>query len=365
MRVLHIFNSLLPSGAETMWAGAKDVLRQSKVETHVLATLTDIGSYSEEMRKAGFKVHHVWHRAQHFLDLGYCWRLFTLLRKERFDAVQVHPEAWRLTNVLVARIAGVKRVVCSVHNVFERNGIRWIQRVLIANLIRLFGGQLVAVGESVCMNERRYLYEPLMIENWIDFGKFTRFSALERSEFLSRMSLPPDSVVVMTVANCNKVKNHAFLFRMARLLPANYYIIHIGAEDPRLGERELVAELGIEARVRFLGVRKDVLDLLAYADVYVMTSLREGFSISCLEALYSGIPSVVSDVPGLRDAADIPLCVIAPLEERMFANEVIEFANLDYLTRMNLKNATRNLMQKRFSMKKNVEKYLEMWGVKV
>lgn len=362
MKVLHIFNSLMPSGAETMWAAAKDLLQREGVETHVVATLPDLGPYAERMRECGFVVHHIPHTARHLVDLSYSYRMISFLRHERFDAVQIHPEAWRLTNVLLARLAGVRCVTTTIHSVFAATGLRRIQRVLRMLFIRMLGGHIVAIGASVRDCERRYGYVPKLIWNWIDMIRFAENeSKNEISATRSEWGLPLGAKAVIVVGNCAVVKNHAFLFRMAKHLPPNYYIIHVGREDPALGEREMVAGLGLTDRVRFLGARDDVPRLLTAADVFVMCSQKEGLGISCLEAMVKSIPSVVSDVPGLRDMSDIPLCAVVPLDEKAFASKVVEASELSTEERRKLAKMSHELIEKRFSLDRNVRDYLALW----
>jgi glycosyltransferase involved in cell wall biosynthesis len=77
--------------------------------------------------------------------------------------------------------------------------------------------------------------------------------------------------------------------------------LHAGEEEAGCPERALAQRLGIDDRVRFLGSVDDVPALFAASDVFVMPSLYEGFPIAPLEALASGLPTVLTDVPGLRD----------------------------------------------------------------
>jgi len=65
---------------------------------------------------------------------------------------------------------------------------------------------------------------------------------------------------------------------------------------------ELSRELGIAHGVIFAGYRKDVAECLAASDVFVSSSAKEGFSNVLLEALATGLPAVVTDVGGNRDA---------------------------------------------------------------
>jgi glycosyltransferase involved in cell wall biosynthesis len=63
--------------------------------------------------------------------------------------------------------------------------------------------------------------------------------------------------------------------------------------------KQLRRSLGLDARVRFLGDRDDVADLLAAADLFVLPSLYEGASGALIEAMALEVPAVVSDLPAL------------------------------------------------------------------
>ncbi|MBA2301618.1 MAG: GT4 family glycosyltransferase PelF [Acidobacteria bacterium] len=64
---------------------------------------------------------------------------------------------------------------------------------------------------------------------------------------------------------------------------------------------DLVQQLGVADRVRFLGHREDVPDVLAEADVFVLPSRSEAFPNSVMEAMAAGVPVVASDVGGIPE----------------------------------------------------------------
>ena len=63
----------------------------------------------------------------------------------------------------------------------------------------------------------------------------------------------------------------------------------------------LVQELGIASHVHFLGVRRDIPDLMNGADAFVLASAWEGLPMVLLEAAASGLPLVATDVGGVRE----------------------------------------------------------------
>lgn len=365
MKVLHIFNSLMPSGAETMLVAARNVLSRERVVVEVVATLPDIGIFADEMRSSELSVYHIPHMRRRWIDLPYMVQMFRFIRENKYDAVQIHPEAWRLTNVLVARLAGVKSIVTTVHNIFAPRGLRFIQRSLRMWMIERLGAKIVAIGDSVCENEIHFGTHPIKIYNWFDLFRFRRSSDNKlRSEYRKELHLSEETKVVAVVGNCNAIKNHPFLIRLLTRLPSQYVVLHVGRENEGLThERRIADELGVLERIRFVGSRKDVGDLLESADVYVMCSLREGLSIACLEALSKGLPSVVADVPGLRDVAKIvPLCVKAQLDEEEFSRKILEQANLDEGRLLDLRRTTNEVLAQRFSVEKNVRHYVDLWN---
>jgi glycosyltransferase involved in cell wall biosynthesis len=79
-------------------------------------------------------------------------------------------------------------------------------------------------------------------------------------------------------------------------------VLLVAGEGPARQELERAAERsGLDA-VRMLGYRSEIREVLAAADFFVLSSLREGLSFSLLEAMSIGLPPVVSDAPGNPEA---------------------------------------------------------------
>ena len=80
--------------------------------------------------------------------------------------------------------------------------------------------------------------------------------------------------------------------------------IVIAGDGPAQEQLErLAGNLGVTDRVRFIGFREDVADLLAACDLVVLPSLREGLSISLLEAMAAGKPIIATNIGSQREVA--------------------------------------------------------------
>jgi glycosyltransferase involved in cell wall biosynthesis len=139
--------------------------------------------------------------------------------------------------------------------------------------------------------------------NWLDTALFRPPTVEERVEARRFAECEEDRFAIVSIGNCNEVKNHSAILRALPLLPESQQVIylHIGKEQAGEPERALAFELGIDDRVRFLGTQSEPKKYLWAADAFVMPSLYEGLGVSGLEAIACGVTAVVSDVEGLQD----------------------------------------------------------------
>ena len=109
--------------------------------------------------------------------------------------------------------------------------------------------------------------------------------------------------LVLTPARLDAQKGHRTLFEaIARVPDAVFALAGEGPEREPL--EALAAQLGIGERVRFLGRRDDVPQLLAACDVFALPSLYEGSSLAVLEAMAAGAPVVSSAIGGTNELVE-------------------------------------------------------------
>ena len=301
MRVLHALGELRASGGEVMLRDAIDEFREHRVEPVILSTGDRVGDFAAAFQEKGAEVHHVPFRK----SAAFALRFADLVRTSRAEVVHLHTERANFALGVIVRFTR-KRAVRTVHSVFSYTGVFRTARTLERALLRALGVVHVAIGPSVERNELTRLRNPTTrVDNWID-GRLRPPSDKERMEARTEFGVGAEQLVLTTVGNCSRVKNHAALLRalpaIARSVQRPIVYLHAGTGADEATEGSLADSIRSDMiESRFLGTVADVLPLLWASDIYCMPSLYEGVGIAALEALACGLPAVLADVDGLRD----------------------------------------------------------------
>ncbi|MBC8044601.1 MAG: N-acetyl-alpha-D-glucosaminyl L-malate synthase BshA [Rhizobacter sp.] len=137
------------------------------------------------------------------------------------------------------------------------------------------------------------------IPNFVDTEKFMR---LDCSQFRSAFAEPNEKVLIH-VSNFRPLKRVGdvikVFFEVNKTVPARLLLVGDGPE--RAEAEHFARELGIAARVRFLGRQEAIIELLSIADVMVMPSESETFGLAALEAMACGVPVVATAIGGLPE----------------------------------------------------------------
>jgi glycosyltransferase involved in cell wall biosynthesis len=222
--------------------------------------------------------------------------LVRLLRRERPDIVHASSSKAGVLGRLAAALVGVPIRIFTVHGwAFAAHSgaaaqlYRWADR-----LMRPMTTMTICVAEHeletglaarTCSGERT-----IVIPNAIDIRRAPPArddGNLPRLVAVGRLKAPKDFLT---------------LVRAVSVLPPDsceLVVVGDGPERERL-EAE-IGRLGLEERVRLVGERSDVPELLAGADAFVLSSASEGMPISVLEAMAAGLPVVASRVGGMAE----------------------------------------------------------------
>jgi glycosyltransferase involved in cell wall biosynthesis len=198
--------------------------------------------------------------------------------------------------LLAAAVAGVPAIVATQHAFEEPTSrIARAKQMVIARTVDRY----IAVSHGMARDLRGAVAgEVRVVHNGIDLSRYaTRFRDRSPSDTAEASVTGP---VVLTVARLTEAKGLNHLLEAVALLPGILLLV-VGDGADRSALELRAQQLGIERRVRFLGHRMDIPDLLRPVDVFVLPSLSEGLPLSILEAMAAAKPVVATAISGVNE----------------------------------------------------------------
>lgn len=161
-------------------------------------------------------------------------------------------------------------------------------------VVALWNGAAIALQEVLGVRADRIATIP----NGVDDARFSPFTAERRREVRGRFELRPDAPTIVCLGALNPEKRvDLAIDAVARVGGAQ---LLVAGDGPLRQELEAAAVSKLNGRCRFVGVVAAE-QALAAADVLLLPSSTEGMPAAVIEAAFSGIPSVVSDVGALSE----------------------------------------------------------------
>ena len=161
----------------------------------------------------------------------------------------------------------------------------------------------VCVSDAIrrrLVDEYGYVAErTVTVHNGIDVGQF-----VPRNLSSEASSSQATSVEIICVARLSQVKRIDVLLRALAIVVKthqNWHCSILGAGPMEMELRSLTDELKLDGYVSMLGSQPDVRPYLQRADLFVLSSEKEGLPLALLEAMASGIPAVATEVGGIGE----------------------------------------------------------------
>lgn len=227
-------------------------------------------------------------------------RLCRRLRRERPTLFHAHlswPLAakWALAAAVTARVPSVATVHLIPEFELERSSY-WQLRALARGV-----GRYIAVSRALGDElVDRFGFPAAKVEVVYNAVRLERFAEPPPAGLREEIAGGSDRPLVLTCARLDEQKGLDVLLRAAAEVPeATFALAGTGPLGHSL--EALAAELGLDERLRFLGYRPDVPDLLASADVFALPSLFEGSPLAVLEAMAARRPLVSSAIGGTNE----------------------------------------------------------------
>lgn len=292
-RILHVIGGMDRAGAETMIMNLYREIDRSKFQFDFLCFSAQRGDYDDEIERLGGRLVRI-STANPMVRFFLLWQVLLL---GNWQTVHSHTLWSSGLHLLAARLAKVPTRIAHSHSTNSAHGasvagrsyehtMRW--------LLSWVPSHYVACGTAAA----DYLFpsrtDVQLIPNAIDINIFIN---PQGSPVRQALGIDPDTLVILQVGRLIPVKNHLFSVKIAVALrdaAVDFQFLLVGSGPEQQAVQALVTQAQLEANVIFLGLRADIPELMAAADVMLMPSLHEGFPVVLVESQAAGLPAVIA-----------------------------------------------------------------------
>jgi len=271
--------------------------------------------------------------------LNYWFQVFRYFKENNFDVMWFH-------NPLFLRSNHFRKSLITIHTTyysFMTQGIKPEIYYKIASKIEKYclnkidrKIRFTAVGLNVCeeleeigIDRQRITYIP----NGVDIERFK--PSKNKKTLRKKFRIPEDDLIILSLGRLTDPKQPQKLieaFSMIERNIKNVTLVIAGRGELLTKTKKFAKEKKLK-NVKFLGYvnhEKDTPDLYACSDYYIMTSKYEGQPLTLLEAMSSGLPCIVSDIPSLRIVKDVNCGLIVDFNDmEKTVERIIEYLGRD------------------------------------
>lgn len=254
------------------------------------------------------------------------FQLKKLMKEQAFDLVHCHSPVGGVLARLAAKAAGIKKVIYTAHGFHFCKGaplINWLLFYPVERLLSRYTDTIITINKEDYKRAKsfkscRVEYVPGIGIDTSSYG----MPGIARWARRRELGIADDVVLIISVGEFSKRKNQQVIIKsLAAMKNDRIRLMLCGAGQKEKMLRLLVQKYGLEDKVIFMGYRNDIPQLLPLADIFVLSSYREGLTVAVMEAMASALPLVCSNVRGNRDLVKEGRggYLVAPDDEAAFA----------------------------------------------
>jgi glycosyltransferase involved in cell wall biosynthesis len=359
LRILFVLTGLAYGGAETQLVRLATRLKSRGWEVSVVSLMPP-KAYVEDLEAAGIPVFSLNIRRK-LPDPRPVLRLARIIRKWQPDVVHSHMVHANLLARIVRFLAPIPVLICSARSIDEGGRFREVLYRLTDPLCDLTTQVSQAGLERYVRMGAVPRHKIRYIPNGVDTERF-KPNLEDRLKF--RKELGVEGFVWLAVGRFDPPKDYpSMLQAFARVVHKHSNTILLIAGDGPLRKtmENLARELGIEKRTKFLGIRRDIPQLMNAADAYVMSSSWEGMPNVLLEASATGLPIVATDVGGNREIVldGVTGFLVPPRNPEALARAMLRIMDLSDEERKEMGKRARKHIEVKF----NLDRVVDLWEI--
>jgi glycosyltransferase involved in cell wall biosynthesis len=303
IKILHILGSANFGGTELMTS--RLITKMSSEFHNSVCFLSEKGPIGEELESQGINVYYLPLKGLSFVIQ--LFRLYKLLFDNRFHIIHLYGLKANLVGRIIGKLAGIKVIIGGLRSLYPfvraPKKLAFLLDRLTFNLSQGYVSNSKMAIEFLVANgyNRKKFW---LIYNGINIEEFN--SSLKKDIIKQNYKLPLNKPIITCIANLHQVKGHNNLIKalyIVKKMDKSFVALFIGEGELKTDLCNSVKKLNLDDDILFLGRRspKEIVDLLAVTDIFVLSSLREGLPTSIIEAMAAGCPVVATRVGGVTE----------------------------------------------------------------
>jgi len=305
VRLMHVVNGFGIGGAELKLLELVRLIHE-RYSNRIVQTICSVGQggvLHEAFEQIGVSA-FVFSKRFAF-DFRQVQRVASLMRQEKTQIVQTTLFYADVIGTMAGILARVPiriswETVSHENNVFHhpiqrRIGYRWAAKKM---------DRIVSVSSDVRRSLIQWRRIPAQKIDLIPYGVDLKKYKQNRPDCLKALNLERNWPVIGTVGRLESYKGHPLLIQAIRRIAYDFpdmACIFVGDGPDRERLLSLAEKAGVGDRIRFLGFRKDIPELLGVMDLFVLCSYTEGLPNALLEAMAASLPIIASAVGGIPE----------------------------------------------------------------
>lgn len=296
--IMHITYDMRIGGTEMVIKNIIEGCDASRFNMSVLCIESPLGPFAEELKNSEIEFFEL--NRQPGFDTSLIIQIRNIIKENKVDTIHCHQYTPWVYGVIAAMFTKTK-VIFTEHGRFYPDSSTW-KRKLINPLLNLLTDQVTAISKATkqALVEFENIPEK-SIEVIYNGIASLKVNPVEVEQLKVELGIPDNHLVLGTVARFDPIKNHVMMLEAFALVLQKYpntTLIIVGDGDERENIDQRIKKLTISDRVILTGYQTKPHNYLALMDIYLLSSLSEGTSMTLLEAMSFRKPCVVTDAGG-------------------------------------------------------------------
>lgn len=358
-RVLCILSNMNTGGAEGFLMKIYRNLDREKYQMDFCVTI-DKNFYGEEIKKLGGKIYVIPPKSKNIFVTFNSIR--KIVKNNKYENVlRIGEHSLTVLDLLAAKIGGAKNLILRSSNASSETKKKEILHKIFKFMPMYIPNVKIApsflAAEYTFGKKNAKNGKVIYLNNGLDVEKF-KFNDFIRAEYRKNLNIE-NKFVIGHIGRFNTQKNHKFLIEVFKEIvqkEENSILLLIGEGNLEAQVKKQVKDFNLNEKVKFLGLRKDIPELLSVIDIFLFPSFYEGMPNTVIEAQTSGVPCLISNTitPESKITELVEFEDLKNSPEK-WANHILDMKNI----KIERKNIVKVIEERGYDIKDCVNKFVK------